>query len=42
MSVKMNREDGVLIDSKENVKEVWKSHLEQLVNEKNAKGSNGN
>ena len=32
--MRIKREDGVHVNGKEEVKEVWKSHLECLMNEK--------
>ena len=34
MSVRVKREDGVLVSSREEVKEVWKRHFECLMNAK--------
>ena len=34
MSVRVKREDGVLVSSREEVKGVWKRHFECLMNAK--------
>ncbi len=33
-SVRMKREDGILVSSKEEVRGVWKNHFEHLLNVK--------